>query len=87
MERGGLGTERGGLGMEREGLGMERGGSGRVGHMEFQKWNQGLRIEWICSKGLGMNLGQVEVGIRVLVWCYMECNSIPPLDRPPRDLT
>ena len=28
----------------------------------------------MCSKGLGTNLGEGEVGIRVPVWCYMECN-------------
>ena len=58
-------------------MGMERGGSGMVGHMELQKWNEGLRIEWIHRKGLGTNSGQGEVGIGVPVQCYMECN-IPP---------
>ena len=33
-----------------------------------------MRIDWICSKGLGTNLGHGEVRIGVPVWCYMECN-------------
>ena len=39
--------------------------------MEFKV----LRIEGIHSKGLGTNSGQGEVGIGVLVQCYMECNK------------
>ena len=38
------------------------GGLGRVRHTEFQKQNYGLRMEWICSNGLGTNSGQGEVG-------------------------
>ena len=30
--------------------GMEQGRLGRVGHMEFQKWNQGLKLEWRIGK-------------------------------------
>ena len=56
-------------------MGMERGGLGRVRHVEFQKQNLGLRIEWVLSKGLGTNLGYEEVWIGVLVRCYMECNK------------
>ena len=42
---------------------MERGRSGRVGHMEFQKRNQGSKKEWriekrqVGSKGLGNEHG------------------------------
>ena len=31
----------------------------------------------MCSKGLGTNLGQGEVGIGVPVRCYIECNTVP----------
>ena len=43
--------------------------------MEFRKQNYSLRIEWICSRGLGTNSGHGEVWIRVLVQCYTECNN------------
>ena len=42
---------------------MEWGRLGRVGHTEFQEWNQGLKLEWriekqwIQSKGLGNKHG------------------------------
>ena len=53
-------------------------GTGRVGQgwaYRVPKTELSLRIEWIRSKGLGMNLGQGEVRIRVPVQCYAECNS------------
>ena len=53
---------------------MEQGGSGRVGHTEFQK-QKGSRIEWVLSKGLGMNSGHGEVWIGVPVRCYTPCNT------------
>ena len=48
-------------------------GLGRVWHMEFQKQNQGLWIEWIHSRGLGMSSSHGEAWIGVPVWCCTEC--------------
>ena len=31
-------------------VGMDWGGSGRVGHTEFQEWNQGSKLEWRIEK-------------------------------------
>ena len=47
---------------------MEWGESGRVGHMEFQKQNQGLKLEWRIEKYgyevriLETNMGQGGAG-------------------------
>ena len=35
-----------------------------------------MRIEWICSNGLGTNSGQGEVEIGVLERCCTECDTV-----------
>ena len=58
---------------------MEQGRSGRVRHMEFQEWNQGLKLEWrIESKEYEVReqkWNKGGIGIGVPVWGCTECNS------------
>ena len=56
----------------RNGHGMGRVGEGWA--YRALKTELKLRIEWVLSKGLGMNSGHGEVWIRVPVLCYTECN-------------
>ena len=62
---------------------------GREGLSMQSSENRTKVCEWMghVVGGLRVSSGHGEVWIRVPVWCYMDYNSIPLLDRAPQDLT